>query len=418
MFIDLEKTLFFLATVPLAVGACGGNNTQSDPDAMVEIVYDAALDPTDATVYDAALDPTFSGTVSLAEVAITNPGFETVNGANITISFTDPADVTVDPQPGYEVNVGACKIYVYDVAGGESAAPGTDGGPVTVSGTSGTSAASFSCNYNSTADAYGCSSDDSAASGTLPAGTSLTTSADGTATLSVLGADFSNENYVGMQMSLSGFTEATSNGRFGIVAQPSATTLVVYAPAAVAETLAADGTYYTLIGAGPIPGGFDFLDDGSNDVTVTKAAITNAPEIDSTLKVNGSGFALAESSTLPHQVPLNGNPATFSCAGSCGTDEGFLKGIIVFGETTDGDIVLQDPTDMPDPVSSYATFQCSGIGQEEITLDAGAMALISGTNPTRIQTSVTYANAQLSGNNTIVMSHGVVGFTTAPVIYD
>ena len=61
-----------------------------------------------------------------------------------------------------------------------------------------------------------------------------------------------------------------------------------------------------------------------------------------------------------------------------------------------------------------ATFQCSGIGAEAITLDAGAMALILGTSPTRIQTSVTYANAELSGNNTIVLSHGVVGFTDVP----
>ncbi len=114
---------------------------------------------------------------------------------------------------------------------------------------------------------------------------------------------------------------------------------------------------------------------------------------------------------MPHALPTNGDAATFSCEGSCGVAEGILKGIIVFGETTDAVVSPLDPTAMPPAESKYATFQCSGIGAEAITLDEGAMALILGTNPTRIQTSITYANAELSGKNTIVMSHGVVGFT-------
>ena len=419
MTIDLRKTLFLLLSAPLAFGACGGDDDKASPDADTTVLIDAGEpDP------DAAPDTTFSGTVSLAEIAITNPGFETVSGAVVNIGFTNPADVTQEPEPGYTTNVGACRIFVYDVAGGDSAASGSEGGPVTVAGTNGSNAASFDCNYSAAADTYLCSSGDGAASGDmLMADTALTVLGAGAVNLTIPAADFSNENYVGMQIVLSGFINADANGRFGIIGQPNATTLTLAIPDLLEDTtLSADSTYQTLIGAGPVPGGFDFLDDGTADVTITKAAITDVPAINTTLKVNGSGFTLDSASTLPHAVPLDGSAATFSCAGptsapvagdgDCGSANGFLKGIIVFGETTDGVVDPTDPTDMPEPVSSYATFQCSGIGAESITLDAGAMALITGTNPTRIQTSVTYANAQLSGENTIVMSHGVLGFTS------
>ncbi len=419
MFIDLKKTLFLLAAAPLAFGACGGDDDDDGgaaSDANVNPVFDAAPDDPDA-----APDPTFSGTVSLAEVSVTNPALEQagVSGAVVNISFTDPADETVAPQPGYENNVGACKIFVYDLDGGDVPAPASPGGPVTVAGTNGSTLPAFGCDYNATAETYLCSSGDAAASGAMPmAGTSLSPNNGqqaGTATLVIPGADFSNENYVGMQIVLAGFDDEAGNGRFGIVAQPANNILVIANPALQAvTTLAADSAYQTLIGAGPIPGGFDFLDDGTDNIVVTKDAITNVPAIDTTLTANGEGFSLDDNSIRPHEIPLNGDPATFSCGGAggtCGVANGILKGIIVFGETTDGVVSPLDPTAMPDPVSTYATFQCSGIGAESITLDAGAMALILGTNPTRIQTSVTYANAELSGANTIVMSHGVVGFT-------
>ncbi len=420
MFIDLKKTLFLLACAPLAFGACGGDdddNGTADPDAAVTPVFDAAPDEPDA-----APDPTFAGTVSLAEVSVTNPALAAVGaaGAVVNISFTDPLDVTVPPQPGYDNNIGACKIFVYDLDAGDVPPTGSAGGPVSIAGTNGSSLPTFGCDYNAAADTYACSSADPAAAGTMPmAGTSLTPNTGkgaGTATLVISGADFSNEAYAGMQIVLSGFADEAANGRFGILSQPAANILVIANPVLTAPTtLGADSPYQTLIGAGPIPGGFDFLDDGTASVVVTKAGIENVPAIDTTLTVNGEGFALDDASDLPHAIPTDGTtPATFSCGGdngTCGVANGLLKGIIVFGETTDGVVSPADPTTMPEPVSKFATFQCSGIGAEAITLDEGAMALIMGTNPTRIQTSVTYANAELSGQNTIVMSHGVVGFT-------
>jgi len=417
MFIDLKKTLFLLACAPLAFGACGGDdddNGTADPDATVTPVFDAAPDEPDA-----APDPTFGGTVSLAEVAITNPPFDQANvsGAVVNISFTDPLDVTVPPQPGYENNVGACKIFVYDLAAGDVPPKGSAGGPVSIAGTNGSSLPAFGCDYNADADTYACSSADPAAAGTMAmANTTIAANGNGTVTLTIPDANFSNETYVGMQIVLDGFIDEAANGRFGILAQPANTTLVLANPALLAATtLSADSEYQTLIGAGPIPGGFNFLDDGTANVVVTKAGIENVPAIDTTLTVNGEGFDLDDDSDLPHAIPTDGTtPATFSCGGTngtCGVANGLLKGIIVFGETTDGVVSPADPTAMPEPVNKYATFQCSGIGAEAITLDAGAMALIMGTEPTRIQTSVTYANAELSGANTIVMSHGVVGFT-------
>ena len=381
MFIDLKKTLFLAAAAPLAFGACGGDddNGTVTPDATVTPIFDASPDDPDA-----APNTTFSGTISLAEVAITNEPFVSagVAGAVVNVSFTDPATVTVPPQPGYENNIGACRIFVYDLAGGDEAPVGADGGRVTI------------------------------------ADTTLAANGNGTVTLTIPAANFSNENYVGMQIILDGFSDPAANGRFGIVAQPANTTLVLANPALLAATtLTADSAYQTLIGAGPVPGGFDFLDDGTNDIVITKDPITNAPAIDATLTVNGEGFALDDASIRPHELPINGDEATFSCGGTggdCGVANGFLKGIIVFGETTDAPVDPSNPTAMPEPVNQYATFQCSGINAESITLDEGAMALIMGTSPTRIQTSITYANAQ-SGANNIVLSHGVVGFKDTAV---
>ncbi len=432
MFIDLKKTLFVLATAPLALGAC------SDPEPSV----DAAPDPADATVAidadttDAMPDTSFLGTVSLAEVAISNNLGEgvVVAGSVINVSFTNPADITKAPEPGYTENFNACRIFVYDVAGGEAPPTGSDGGDVTIAGTAASMLPAFGCAYNQTVDTYLCSSADTAASGPLPVGTVLTPMGGGVVSLLVPGADFSGENYRGMNIILDGFVgnDVAANGRFPIVGQPATDTLLIFNTTLLAPTTALTTAlaYQTLIGAGPIIGGFDglpdlggfdFLDDGTADVTITKAAITDVPEIDNMLTANGDGFMLATASAQPHMLPTDGSLAKFDCAGtggSCGVATGApLKGIVVFGSTTDGDISDLGPTTMPAPVSRYATFQCSGIFATDITLNAGAMALLLGTGATRatrIQTSVTYAHAETPGQNSILLSHGVVGFTDVP----
>ena len=75
---------------------------------------------------------------------------------------------------------------------------------------------------------------------------------------------------------------------------------------------------------------------------------------------------------------------------------------------------------MPDPVSSYATFQCSYLGAdvETATIPADAMAAILGTNPTRIQISVgrlagyPLAGDPLEWTTNLVVGHTHLGYTT------
>lgn len=413
MLIDLKKTLVMLGSSALLFGACGDDDdTKAGADAAVVVQIDAAKE----VDVDADLpDPPFSGTLSLAEVSVSNPEAIAVGGIAggvANISFTNPADVTVAPSPGYTNNIGACRIFVYDVAGGDKAAAGSDGGPVSVTGTEN---GPFACAFNTDLKSYVCSSTDAAAANPIAITSSQIPIGTGEATLKLTDADFSGANYVGMWIAVSGFPDAAANGRFPIMGNPANDTLIIFNPGLMAASAVADtaGAYQTFVGQGPFPGSREFLDDGTNDVTFTKDAIADAPAIDSTLTANGQGFELAEGSTLAHALPTDGTAATFSCEGSCGTAKGSLKGIIVFGETTDGDLTGTQFNAMPEPVAKYATFQCSGIAAESITLDAGAMALLLGTNPTRIQTSITYANAQ-AGTNNILLSHGVVGFTTVP----
>ncbi len=417
---NLKKTLLFIGSSAILFAGCGDDgdtNNNDTPDAAITI--DAAIDTPDAEP-----DTTFSGTLSVAEVVVTNPLPFTLSGAVANISFTSPADVTKEAEPGYTNNVGACRIFVYDVTAGEAPPPGSDGGVVTVAGTK---AGEFACAFNGAAGEYFCSSTDAAASGALTAAGSaqLIGENPGQVVVTLGGVDLGDYDPTGSQIVLSGFSQTAANGIFPVVAKVNSNTIVVINPALLAaSTLPADSTYSTIVGAGPVPGGYDFLDDGGtpeapSNVSFTKDAIEDAPAVNTSLPAYGEGFTLADTSAIPHDIPLDGTAVTFSCEaadnGDCGSRQvGGLQGIIVFGSTTDGVLDPLNPLDMPDPVSKFATFQCSGIGAQKISLDEGAMALILGTNPTRIQSSVTYANAALATPNTIVVSHGVVGFTTVP----
>src|SRR5690554_5446121 len=185
MLLDLTKTLVLLGSSSLLFSACGDDGGDDGGAADAGITIDAAPE-----VDAAPPDPTFSGTLSLAEVTVTDPEAEQVDGISggvANISFTDPADVTVPPQPGYTNNIGACRIFVYDVAGGESAPSGSDGGPVSVTGTEN---GPFVCAYTEAVDTYLCSSTDAASSGMMIQGaTLLTPQGGGEVNLTISGAD-------------------------------------------------------------------------------------------------------------------------------------------------------------------------------------------------------------------------------------
>lgn len=434
MFLNLKKTLFLVGSSALLFAACGDDGGGATFDAAVAI---------DAAAPDAMPDPTFSGTVSLAEVTVTNAeaaALGGVAGGAAVISFTAPDDI-VPPDPDFDNNVGECKVTIVTIATKDE--QGSEGGPVSVTGTL---AGDFGCAYNAAVDAYACSSADAAAAGTLAMATATLVPNGGglvgTMDLTAVGNDFSAIDYRGMNIVLQGWDDDAGNGRFAIVADSDTggalgagladdqLRLVNSQGLAGASALLADSGYQTLVGAGPIPGlgaaPYDFLDDGTNTVTMTKAAATNAPALASSLKANGDGFALlAAGSEVAHAFPATGD-ATFACADgdtpptidTCGfTDPGnVLNGIVVFGETTDGVLTtgaLASFAEMPDPVTQYARFQCSGIGQKAITIPAAAVALINGTGHTRIQTSVTFVNAEIAGKTNVVVGHGVLGFTDA-----
>lgn len=422
---NFKNTLLFVGTSALLFAGCGDDDPKTTPDATT-----ADASTTDAAEdIDAGPDTTFSGTLSLAEVSITGPvaaSLGGIGGATVNVSFVSPSDVTVAPQPGYTNNIGGCRIFVYDVAAGQAAPAGSDGGPVTITGTN---SGEFACNYDAALDTYLCASTAAEASGAVTAaGTSATANGNGTVTVNLGGVNFGTFDPTGGSIILDGFDDDAMNGSFSVVLRPAPGTVVIANPAFVANvaaTLNADSTYSTLVGTGPQPGGFDFLDDGTAQNVFTKAAATDAPEVNTMLQANGQGFALDTStSSMPHAMPTDGTAVTFSCDSdddpanandTCGVDTGNpLKGMLIFGETTDGALNPLDPFGMPAPVSKYATYQCSAIGMKKFALDTGAMALILGTEPTRIQTTIVYSSAAIAGPNNLVVSHGVVGFTDVP----
>lgn len=423
---NFKNALLFVGTSALLFAGCGDDDPKTTPDATT-----ADASTTDANVeIDAGPDTTFSGTLSLAEVSITGPvaaSLGGIGGATVNVSFVSPSDVTVAPQPGYTNNIGGCRIFVYDVAAGQAAPAGSDGGTVTITGTN---SGEFACNYNGALDTYLCASTATEASGAIVvAGTTATLGpSPGTVVITLGGVDFGAFDPTGGSIILSDFVDPAANGRFSVLGRiPKTSNAVLIAnPALMAPSaLAQDSTYSTLVGTGPQPGGFDFLDDGTAQNVFTKAAATDAPEVNTMLQANGQGFALdAASSSMPHAIPTDGTAVTFSCDSdddpanandTCGVDTGNpLKGMLIFGETTDGALNPLDPFGMPAPVSKYATYQCSAIGMKKFALDTGAMALILGTEPTRIQTTIVYSSAAIAGPNNLVVSHGVVGFTDVP----
>jgi hypothetical protein len=408
---NLKKTLFLVGSSALLFSACGDDGGGSDAvDAAVVI---------DAGTPDPDADTRYKGTVSVAELVASNPeGVAAgVSGAGVVVSFTEQDNI-IAPHPDFPNNIGECQIKIIDA----NAEQNTDGGDVAITGTN---VGDFTCSYQATPDSYECSLDDAGASGTMLMADTVLDGGNGqvnaTITLTIPNADFSGATYTGQHIRLEGFATAEANGVFPIVAQPAATTLVLANVNLVGvgnHSLTADSPYKTLVGEKPAPGGLDFL--GAGAVTLAKAEATDAPAIATSIIPLGDGFTLADDSVDAHEIPASGD-VKFSCDdaqnGDCGDGEGTLQGIVVFGETTDTTLPT-GPTatfsDMPDPTTQYARFQCSGIGMKSITMPAAALALIMGTTPTRIQTTVTYTNGELDGNNTYVMANGRVGFTTAP----
>ncbi len=411
-------SLFFSAGLALSAFGCGDDDGGGDrPDARP--TADASGTP-DAGDEGGQLR---SGTIAVTEAALTNEGLDSFSGALVRVGFSDSTTGNIPaPVDGFDSNINNCLIRVWDVGTHEDSDP-VDEGAVQVTGTEN---GTFACGFASAALGYVCQSTTPAiAQGSLDGVTIvsnvMTFPAGGTQTAPEM---------VGMYMVINGFPNIPDNTRVPIVGQNTeADTLQLFGlPDANLGAGDADSTFANYVGVGPVPGGAQFLLAAGDAINVTKAAGDVVGMIDEDFHANGQGFELVEDDVmrkfLPSTVPFDGDEVNFACMDAgCGADGdgGLIEALVINGETTDGATDGLDPSDpMPDPVTQYATFQCSFLSSDTARLNADAMAAILGTSPTRIQFSVgryrgSIIEADDGSSSTIVLQgHALLGWSDAP----
>ena len=413
---SIPKVVAVLGALSLALGACSDDSGMGDDPTDAAVTTDAAEIVPDAAPPDATPPPNRSGTIAVLDLAMTNPNYAALTGAAVNISYTD---ISVEGEdPAYDDRQGpfllGCAVWTYTV-GSTMPQPQADEGDVTISGTLtdiGT------CSFDGTSMGYRCST----GNGTLPAiATSSTPQGNGNVVLSTGASNMFSSGLTGARVMIDGFAEAEHNGVFQVVGQLGNNTLELVNPAATAPaSLAADGTFMEITGAGPTVAGADFLGGDTNTITISKQAGDNVPEFEAMAIPSGEGFLLDSASTQPHMMPLSpSGDASFSCSpgmsGNCGVAGGIIHGLLISGTTTDGDINGLLEIDMPDPVNSWATFQCRSIGEDPIVLPAAAIDAIMGTSPTRVETQVFRITADTTLPDTgLIVGHGLIGYTDAP----
>jgi hypothetical protein len=325
--------------------------------------------------------------------------------------------------PGFVNILNSCVIYVYDVTASEAPPDPADEGAVTITGTANGDAA---CAFNSGLGRYVCQPTDAAIAGGSGTGFVLDGGAD---SLTMTGVATTN-NMKGMYVALIGFPNVPDNTMFPIIGVDTATdTLTLFGvPDALDSTGDADAAFATFVGAGPVPGGAQYLDDGTDEIVIDKAAGPTVPAVTKTMHAAGQGFELIDDPDnhyyLPHQLPTDGTEVKFKCMGDgCGPNGsgGEISGLMgINGATTDGDLTDLPPNAMPPAVSKYATFSCAFIGSSESLIAADAMEVLLGTGATRIQTSVgrfigsQQAGGSFGGPITYILGHQLVGWTDVP----
>lgn len=374
---------------------------QADAAAMI----DAAPDP------DAFAGPFRAGTIAVLDVTATNPGTG-FSGATVNVSYTDITQPDVDPAFGDPVPpLGGCTVWIYNV-GQDAQPPDANEGDITLTG-AGLLSPIGTCSFDDATGAYECST----GNGTLGTG-ALAVQSGATTSITVLNNEFAGHDLIGSYLRVDGFTEAGNNGTFPVVDQTNDNIVVVANDNGTTETLAADGTFTVITGAGPTPANRDFLDSGVEDVVVDKNEGTYVPAFSSTLKASGEGLILGDSSTEPHALPISpAADATFSCDpgdnGNCGPNGGIITGFVLSGSTTDAPVAGLSPLAMPDPVTQWARFQCRGNpGLQSITLPQAALEAVLSSSPSRIETQLFRITADLSKPDTsIIVGHGFIGYT-------
>ncbi|KAB2896348.1 MAG: hypothetical protein F9K40_14645 [Kofleriaceae bacterium] len=398
---------FALATATLA--ACGDDEGGTDIDAQV---VDAAIDAQDIDTPP----PTFSGSISLLEVAVLNPGTGGTffgQGPQVSIALVSSEDV---PGPIMEEMSSAlgCKAWEYTPAQAAAAAIGADEGMIelTLAGT--TPPSTPPCTFTAGVG-YTCPHTNGTAGtgGIIAAGPNA-----GTATLTDADNSFGNGSSLGRYLRISGATNAANNGAFPIVARPTATTLVYANPAFVAETLPATATHVNIFGLGPIPGAADpgFInDDNTVSVTLTAGGGNHFDTFTSTTSSATFGddfdLATAELEKL-NAIPEDGTAFTITCdAADC--PAGSAAGTVLNIVTTDAPTAGLSPFAMPLPTTKQVKIRCGVLGSGAITVPAAYSALIQSSGATRIQASFIRGALLIGGpeNVSVVAGHAVVGFT-------
>ena len=432
----------------LSLAGCGDDSTNSvTPDAPGTVDAprpDAAPDaaPDAPAMPDGGMpDANFmlrSGTLVVSDVAITDPAVAglALGGAAISLDF---ADLGINDGGSVIFGTGAigtCTVLQFDVgsAGTHKPHPLADEGAVTLTGAGLKRPVPNPCTFRN--GQYVCVAD--SAAGT--SGTYSASNTSGGALVTVTGHDFSS-NQIGMWMSLSGFADSGMNHTFALVnvAGTSAQLAVPAGQAANASNSPFSGVGYVLVqGAGPIPGGrssVDFvnLGSGTDQVTISLAANADYPSgISATVPPVGKGMLLDGAGTgctdcaQPHQFPTTGTQTvSFACdptlgsqTGTCGESGSFSNVLLVIaGKTTDGSLTGAPPYAMPDPVTSYATFQCTFPLATHGQIPLGAITAILGTNPTRIETAVFRfgfaqgTDSQTQNSWSVLAGHGLIGHT-------
>jgi hypothetical protein len=400
---------FVLASATLV--ACGGDDGGNTPIDGQDVDADV-----DAQDIDAPPPPTYSGSISLVEAAVLNPGTTGAlfgQGPQISILLTSSAVVPGPTMQQDPLSATGCKAWEYTAAQAAAATAGADEGVVAFTLTGTAPPTVPSCAYTAGVG-YLCQDTATVQTGGVIANGPQA----GTATLTDAGNTFNDGNSLGRYLRISGATNAANNGVFPIVARTGATTLVYANPARVAETLPAAATHVNIYGLGPIPGAADpgFINN-DNGVTVTLTAGGGNHFATFTSMTGQQTFgddftlATAEAAKL-NAIPKTGAAFTITCAAQ-GCPQGSATGTVLNIVTTDTPTTGLSPFAMPLPTTRQVRIRCGVLGASAITVPAAYSALIQSSGATRIQASF-IRGALLGGGPpeiSVVAGHAIVGFT-------
>lgn len=400
----------WLAVAVSMLAACGDDGGETPIDAVES---DAEVDAQDI---DTPPAPTFSGSISILEAAVLNPGTQGTifgQGPQISVSFVSTATVPGPIMQEDPTSALGCKAWQYTAVQAAAAAAGLDEGVVQFTLTGTTPPMIPPCGF-AAGVGYACPHTGTASTGgAISAGPNA-----GTARLTDADNNFSDNNTLGRYVRIAGANTMANNGVFPIVARPSSTQIVYANQAFVAETLPGTASHVNVYGVGPIPGAADpgFLqNDNAVSVTLTAGGANNIATFTSTTgnQTFGDDFTLATAEAAKlNAIPKTGAAFTVTCS-AAGCPAGSAAGTVLNIVTTDTPTTGLSPFAMPLPTNRRVVVRCGVLGQSAITVPAAYSALIMGAGATRIQASF-IRGALLSGGPpevSVVAGHAIVGFT-------